>query len=211
MDKGAQVLPVLDGRSVMEKMCIVKWRKKDPQTVQEADPAVKTSSDQDEPWEEIISHTEKALLSDDPPVPVQKESAIDLKKAMSVIITPRKSLFVQLHKSIKNLLGGMTCGVTMDTPKQEDDKIIFNFHVKQVSTLRMLTAGDVCRMLHVSRSFLARLVTEGRIKSYKFGRLRRFLLQDLLDYLSRSETLCDTGTSPGYAEQESGCMSKQGT
>jgi excisionase family DNA binding protein len=39
-------------------------------------------------------------------------------------------------------------------------------------------------MLQVSRSFLQKLVHGNKIKSYKLGRMRRFLLEDILEYLS---------------------------
>jgi excisionase family DNA binding protein len=44
-------------------------------------------------------------------------------------------------------------------------------------------------MLQISRSFLRKLVKNGTIKSYKIGKLRRFLLEDILDYLSQGEVL----------------------
>lgn len=51
----------------------------------------------------------------------------------------------------------------------------------------MLKTGHVCQILQISNSALMNLVKSKKIKSYKIGRLRRFLLQDILDYLSRSE------------------------
>jgi excisionase family DNA binding protein len=51
----------------------------------------------------------------------------------------------------------------------------------------LLTMEQVGQMLQVSKSFLLRLVRGKRIRSYKFGRLRRFLLTDVIDYLSSSE------------------------
>lgn len=53
----------------------------------------------------------------------------------------------------------------------------------------MLDSKGVCQMLQVSRSFLSRLIRTEQIKSYKMGRLRRFLLEDVLEYLSQSEVL----------------------
>jgi len=48
----------------------------------------------------------------------------------------------------------------------------------------MIAPNQVCQMLQVSRSFLQKLVHENKIKSYKLGRMRRFLLEDILEYLS---------------------------
>jgi excisionase family DNA binding protein len=48
----------------------------------------------------------------------------------------------------------------------------------------MLAPNQVCQMLQVSRSFLQKIIHENKVKSYKLGRMRRFLLEDILEYLS---------------------------
>ena len=53
----------------------------------------------------------------------------------------------------------------------------------------MLTSQHVCQMLQISKSLLMNLVKAGKIRSYKIGKLRRFLLEDILDYLSKSEDI----------------------
>jgi len=53
----------------------------------------------------------------------------------------------------------------------------------------MLKSEHVCQMLQISRSLLMNLVKSRKIRSYKIGRLRRFLLEDILDYLSKSEEI----------------------
>ncbi len=50
-------------------------------------------------------------------------------------------------------------------------------------------------MLQISNSLLMNLVKSKKIRSYKVGRLRRFLLQDVLDYLSRSEEVFGSSKS----------------
>jgi len=42
-------------------------------------------------------------------------------------------------------------------------------------------------MLQISKSFLQKLVNEKKLNSYKLGRMRRFLLEDILEYLSNDE------------------------
>jgi excisionase family DNA binding protein len=39
-------------------------------------------------------------------------------------------------------------------------------------------------MLQISRSFLQKIIHEKKLNSYKLGRMRRFLLEDILEYLS---------------------------
>ena len=86
----------------------------------------------------------------------------------------------------KLLLGGEVDGSSVGVQRSEEGEIIFNFYFKQVYLSRMLTTSDVCTMLQVSRAFLARLVSAGKMKSYKIGRLRRFSLEDILGHLGES-------------------------
>jgi len=63
-------------------------------------------------------------------------------------------------------------------------------HFNNVCTFRLLSGKEVCRILQVSRSFLKRLTAGGDLKSYKIGRLRRFLLEDVLEYLGSRGIFC---------------------
>jgi len=76
--------------------------------------------------------------------------------------------------------------VKMSMEQTNDGKTAFNFHFKPVYTTRMLNAQDVAIMLQISKSMLYRLVKEKELKSYKVGKLRRFLLEDVVAYLSGS-------------------------
>jgi len=89
---------------------------------------------------------------------------------------------------VKYFLNGDATGVSLDIQRHTEGQIIFNFQFKKVEDIvRMLKAKHVCQMLQISNSLLMSLVKSKKIRSYKVGRLRRFLLQDVLDYLSRSE------------------------
>mgnify|MGYP000501242362 CR=1 FL=1 len=68
-----------------------------------------------------------------------------------------------------------------------EGRYVFNFLFKKVHDVRLLSPKDVCVMLKVSRRFLAKLVSSGKIESYKLGRLRRFLLDDILTYLGENK------------------------
>jgi excisionase family DNA binding protein len=69
------------------------------------------------------------------------------------------------------------------------DSFVFNFHFKTVpaDAARMLKPDEVTRMLQVSASRLAGLVRSGELRCYRIGRLRRFALADILDFLTRAE------------------------
>ncbi len=73
------------------------------------------------------------------------------------------------------------------------ERVIFNFHFPAVYGLRLIRGKDVCGMLQISRAFLSRLSRVGELRTYTFGRLRRYALDDVLDYLSKSELKTEAG------------------
>lgn len=79
---------------------------------------------------------------------------------------------------------------------EQEGKYVFNFLFKKVHDVRMLSPTDVCIMLKISRRFLSKLVSTGKIDSYKLGRLRRFLLDDILTYLGEHRETPATGEAP---------------
>ena len=116
----------------------------------------------------------------------------DINDAISVNLTPEQYDLIKSNRYVKYFLNGDTTGVSLDIQKHTEGQIIFNFQFKKVDIVRMLKAKHVCQMLQISNSMLMSLVKSKKIRSYKIGRLRRFLLQDVLDYLSRSEEILGT-------------------
>jgi excisionase family DNA binding protein len=93
-----------------------------------------------------------------------------------------------LNRALGRILGN----IDLDLEHYEDGQIVFNIHLKQIQRADMLDSKKVCHMLQVSRSFLSKLVKAEQIKSYKIGKLRRFLLEDILEYLSQGKVLQKT-------------------
>ena len=116
----------------------------------------------------------------------------DINDAISVNLTPEQYDLIKSNRYVKYFLNGDTTGVSLDIQRHTEGQIIFNFQFKKVDIVRMLKAKHVCQMLQISNSMLMSLVKSKKIRSYKIGRLRRFLLQDVLDYLSRSEEIFGT-------------------
>jgi len=112
--------------------------------------------------------------------------------ALNLDLAPGDSKFIPLEALEQEPLKVLR-GIGVERPVIEDGRIVFNFRLKTDDTLKMLTVSQVSQMLQISKSFLLRLVKARGIKSYKFGRLRRFLLTDVIDYLSFSE---DQGVVP---------------
>jgi excisionase family DNA binding protein len=121
-----------------------------------------------------------------------EQSDKNINEAISVNLTPEQYDLVKSNRYVKYFLNGDSTGVSLDIQKHTEGQIIFNFQFKKVDIVRMLKAKHVCQMLQISNSLLMNLVKSKKIRSFRVGRLRRFLLQDVLDYLSRSEELTES-------------------
>ncbi len=108
---------------------------------------------------------------------------------LSFALTPEQTEFIRSNADFESLIDNAHGDVKLDVEPAEGGRVVFHFHVQKLQSVRMLKTDEVCRMLQVSKSFLMKLVRENRIRSYKMGRLRRFSLEDVLEYLARSEEL----------------------
>lgn len=117
------------------------------------------------------------------------ELPTDNNQSISIKLTPEQYDFVKSSQYVNYFLNGESSGVSVDTVQRPDGQIVFNFQFKKVETVKMLKSQHVCQMLQISESLLMNLVKSRKIRSYKIGRLRRFLLEDILDYLSKSEDI----------------------
>jgi len=178
----------------MEKLCIVKRRSR-PTEQREYSTTTIVSQEQETVVQEQDVHEiandqlpEKAdsFNVHDGDTLIFKEVAGEEEQIFSIQLTSQQSQVVQSMNCIKDLLSGKHHGVKMSMEQTGDGKTAFNFHFKPVYTTRMLNAQDVAVMLQISKSMLYRLVNEKNLKSYKVGKLRRFLLEDVVAYLSGS-------------------------
>jgi excisionase family DNA binding protein len=108
---------------------------------------------------------------------------------ISIIMTNEQSSMLQSSEYIRDLLSGRRSDPSLYLNRSPDGRIIFNFCIHESLTVHMLRYDQVCQMLQISRSFLQKLVHEKTLKSYKLGRLRRFAMEDILDYLISNEEL----------------------
>lgn len=172
----------------MDKISIVKRRKKEFwEPEREHSPGVDTEVGEDELTEMPTSvlhlssgNTDKGIIT--PHAPEK-----NINETISINLTPEQYDLVKSSQYVKYFLNGEASGVSLDMQKHRNGQIIFNFQFRKVDTVKMLKSEHVCRMLQISNSTLIKLVKLKKMRSYKIGRLRRFLLQDILDYLSRSE------------------------
>ena len=103
---------------------------------------------------------------------------------ISITMTKEQSALLQQSEYIKELLSGAKSDPSLDIKINPDGRISLNYHFNDSMILRMLSPNQVCQMLQISRSFLQKIINEKKLNSYKLGRMRRFLLEDILEYLS---------------------------
>lgn len=103
---------------------------------------------------------------------------------ISITMTKEQSDLLKQSEYIKELLSGEKSDPSMDIKLHPDGRISLNYHFNDSMVLRMLSPNQVCQMLQISRSFLQKIINDKKLNSYKLGRMRRFLLEDILEYLS---------------------------
>jgi len=134
--------------------------------------------------EEFVSNVAMENQSDFPDKKIVEEFIDNSSSVISIIMTKEQSALLQQSEYIKELLSGTKNDPSFDIKLNADGQLAINFRFNDSLLLRMLAPNQVCQMLQVSRSFLQKLVHEKKINSYKLGRMRRFLLEDILEYLS---------------------------
>jgi len=178
----------------MEKLCIVKRRSRPIERGEDSTATIVSQEKETVVQEQDVQEIAKEPTLDKPDsfnvhdgdTLIFKEVTGEEEQIFSIQLTPKQSQVVQSMNCIKDLLSGKHHGVKMSMEQTGDGKTAFNFHFKPVYTTRMLNAQDVAVMLQISKSMLYRLVNEKNLKSYKVGKLRRFLLEDVIAYLSGS-------------------------
>ena len=115
---------------------------------------------------------------------IVEEFVDNASSVISITMTKEQSDLLKQSEYIKELLSGKKNDPSLDIKMSPDGRISLNYRFTDSLMLRMLAPNQVCQMLQVSRSFLQKLITENKLKSYKLGRMRRFLLEDILEYLS---------------------------
>jgi len=169
----------------MEKICIVRRRKRDIHGVgADGIAAEEMTSAQD------VGVVLSQAVRDDIDISPDGDVSGDKTGTMSVKLTTEQcGTLIRSGRLSRYMSSGMTHSATFGVQQQDDGQISLNFYFDQGKRLRMLKAKQVCEMLQISRSFLGTLVKTERLKSYKIGGLRRFAMEDILEFLAGNEGL----------------------
>lgn len=173
----------------MEKICIVQRRKKDIRAVEEGTNYI---TDKElipsQNLEVLLSHAVKNKVSGHREEQTSLDELIGEKhEVVSFNLTPEQCESIQSSDFGQCLSAGILRGSVINVEQEEDGQISLCFHFDRVNTLTMLKTEHVCEMLQISKSFLGKLIKTRKLKSYKLGRLRRFSLENVLEYLAKSE------------------------
>lgn len=171
----------------MEKISIVKRRKMGPFEPEKGQPP--EAEGRPLPVQELTEIPAHVLRQSTDNVDELEDLSDENERAISIKLTPEQYNLVKSSQYVNYFLNGESSGVSLDMQQRPDGQIVFNFQFKKVDTVKMLKSEHVCQMLQISKSLLMTLVKSQKIRSYKIGRLRRFLFEDILDYLSKSEEI----------------------
>ena len=175
----------------MEKICIVKLRKKmtNPVDVQ------KTWGQRDVANEDrmlkglsLAGADNRCIreIDDGSVRPDDKKDAAD--RTVSLMLTQDQTRALRSNPHIVSFLGAKSAEGS-EAMRDRDGTIVVTFEFGSIPPMRLLKMEEVIQMLRISRSYLNKLVRQGKLKSYKLGRLRRLRLDDILSYLEGSREL----------------------
>jgi excisionase family DNA binding protein len=171
----------------MEKLCIVRRRKSEVKIGSDTSGSLYAQAMNGLRPSEITAENRLSPERRSPPrigfkVPDDQKLSIELTAAQADVV--RSHAYFSHSSGAEAQESNQGSGFGAYFP--EEGKIVFNFYFRQISLPDLLTGSDVCHLLHVSRTFLARLVRDGKLKSYKIGRLRRFSLEGIRALLDGS-------------------------
>ncbi len=155
----------------MEKICIVKRRNKSIQEIGRETTHVLTNNFNTQRNKDYIF----------------KELNEDKNHVLSFNLTPEQCDSIRPNGHIQSLLNEKSADLSLDIQQHNNGQIISKFDFKKDKAVKLPKTKHVCQMLQISTSLLRKLVKEEKIKSYKLGRLRRFSLEDIIEYLTENE------------------------
>jgi excisionase family DNA binding protein len=175
----------------MEKICIVNLRKKmtNPVDVREDFARKNLANEGGIPKDLSIPVVENRGIREIHDGGVRPDDNKDAAgRTVSLMLTRDQTRALQSDPYIRSFLSAKSAE-GFEAIKHRDQTIVVKFEFGSMPPLRLLKVEEVIQMLRISRSYLNELVRQGKLKSYKLGRLRRLMLDDILFYLEASQEL----------------------
>lgn len=114
-------------------------------------------------------------------------------RTVSLLLTQEQMDKLWSNRHLASSFRGMQTDGAAALPDR-DEPVVIKFQFEPMPPVRLLKVEEVTEMLRISRSSLNKIVKEGELKSYKFGRLRRIMLGDVLSYLEDHREVAAAGS-----------------
>lgn len=192
----------------MEKICIVKLRKKltnptdvDPEYGQGPNAGSGT----------LLKGVSLADIDALPKPEAPAGSSEDPGKMLaadgtvSLPLTRDQIRSLQANPRMASLMGTASAG-RIEAFSSRDEAVVVMLELPAQPPVRLLKVEEVTRMLRVSKGYLNKIISQGELRSYRFGRhgrLRRIMLEDVLSYLEDNREFADIRHQASAAESSS--------
>ena len=107
-------------------------------------------------------------------------------RTVSLMLTPEQMRILQSNPNLLPVFNG-AAAKGFATATHTEETIVFKFTFEPTPPVHLLKMGEVVHMLNISKSYLRKIIRQGTLKSYKIGRLRRIMFDDVLSYLEGSQ------------------------
>ncbi len=108
-------------------------------------------------------------------------------RTVSLTLTPEQLDLLRLNP---NLPPFFSCGAGaqgLAGSRQKEETVVLRFAFDPTPPVRLLKMDEVVQLLRISKGYLNKIIREGKLKSYRLGRLRRIKFDDVLAYLEESQ------------------------
>jgi len=106
-------------------------------------------------------------------------------KIVSLTLTQEQIKAIRSNSALLSVFNRELAGGVAELNCQ-NGPITIKFEYEPLAPIRLLMSDEVVQMLRISNGFLKAIVRDGKLKSYKIGKGRRYMLEDVLSYLEES-------------------------
>lgn len=109
----------------------------------------------------------------------------DPRRTVCLTLTPEQTRILRSDPRLVSSLGERP-GERYQALLPPDDTLVIELQFESVTPTRLLKIDEVVQMLRIGKGTVNKLIKQGKLKCYRFGRLRRILLDDVLTFLEAS-------------------------
>lgn len=111
---------------------------------------------------------------------------------VSLLLNKEQGRSLRSNPYLASVLSVQAAGGS-EAGSDHDEPIVIKLEFNAMAPVRLLKMGEAAQMLRMSKGYLKKVINLGMLRSYKFGRLRRIRLDDLLSYLEDHMECPDAG------------------